>query len=172
MHRQPSALDPAFGNWLAGFIDGEGYFAIGVNQGACFCSFRIDIRLDDRAILEEIRERTGLGTIRVRQPSPNDSKNRCLQAVWQVHRADACLRLAHILDAHPLRAKKARDYAIWREAVFDWQTPRRYGPGANNDWTRMLELASALKAVRRFETAGLPIEVPERIEQQLTLEAA
>jgi hypothetical protein len=61
----------------------------------------------------------------------------------------------HILDAHPLHSKKARDFAVWREAVLLWtaMTPRhvkgQQGP-VLYDWAPILALRDQLIAGRRY----------------------
>jgi hypothetical protein len=49
-----------------------------------------------------------------------------------------------VLDRYPLRAKKRRDYAIWREAVLEWATV----PFGRQDWAKMAALRTALSASR------------------------
>jgi hypothetical protein len=61
-------------------------------------------------------------------------------------KADA-MALVAILDRYPIRAKKADDYAIWREAVLEWD---KAVSGTKFDWTRMNELREALKGVRVY----------------------
>ena len=45
------ALDPRFGDWLAGFVDGEGCFRLHVERNGNYyaCHFQIKLRRDDRA---------------------------------------------------------------------------------------------------------------------------
>jgi hypothetical protein len=66
---------------------------------------------------------------------------------WQqVSSKGDCLTLVGILDRFPLRAKKRRDYAIWREAVMVLaQAP---------DWERMGELHEALRRGRVYSESA------------------
>lgn len=144
--------DDAFLNWLAGFADGEGCFFIAHNPnhgtGLVQPGFVINLRLDDTAILEECCRRIGVG--RVNYPKAQRDglrKNAKPQARWGVESVEGCRRLVSIFDAHPLRAKKARDYAIWREAVLVWQARE---PGWKE---RVLALKAKLMDVRVYPDA-------------------
>jgi hypothetical protein len=135
-------IDAAFGNWLAGFIDGEGSFLIGRSAGgSAWCNFRLAVRDDDGMVLEQIAERTGLGNVTYLR-----RLHTYRQACWYVGSKADCRALVDILDAHPLRAKKARDYAIWREAVFLWGTCRS---GVKQP-PEFFELRERLMAGRRY----------------------
>ena len=67
------------------------------------------------------------------------------------------MKLVELLDRYPLRAKKARDYTIWRKAVLDMvANPLPYGAkphGRGEDdayLARMEGYRIALKAVREY----------------------
>lgn len=145
-------VPPDFGHWLAGFIDGEGCFIINRKRQRCgvLCAHtRMSLRLrdDDEPILREIVAVTGLGhVIRVPQRG-HDGHNRKPQVWWHVGGIADSQRLVELLDRFPLRAKKARDYVIWREAVVEWASHR--GAYAR-DWSRMLALADELNRQRVY----------------------
>jgi hypothetical protein len=104
-----------FGHWLAGFIDGEGCFVVSRQRGRP--RFRIQVRDDDRQILEETIARTGIGRLYA-IAAYRTSRS---QAAWEVGDKAGAARLCVILDRFPLRAKKRHDYALWREVVAEWQ---------------------------------------------------
>lgn len=147
--------DDTFGHWLAGFIDGEGCFLIETTRPSAthYCAFRLEVRADDRPILDEIRERLGIGKIRECRRGTYHG------AIWAVQNKADCASLVGFLDRYPLRAKKARDYAVWREAVAEWGcVSHGGGRGVNmrrHDWTRMAELRVALRDGRRAPAAGV-----------------
>ena len=97
--------------WFAGFTDGEGCFYIGQQGGRHSVTgwrpgFSISLRDDDAEVL--IRLRDAFGGRLVWRPRV---------CSWQVMGKEEMARIVAYFDRHPLRAKKARDYAIWREAV-------------------------------------------------------
>ncbi len=152
-------MDDGFGHWMAGFIDGEGCFIIARNtdkrrKGAAYvryaCRMQVRLREDDADVVMEMRDRTGLGTVAFLQAHPSQW-DRKPQVVWNVISRADCLALVDLLDRYPLRAKKARDYAIWREAVSLWAvvTPSG-GPSTGADWEPLADLFGQLKAVRAY----------------------
>lgn len=146
-------IDDAFGHWLAGFVDGEGCFSMLAHnvREAYSCQFLLTLRDDDEPILREIQARAGFGSVARRTPKNGNS-----QAYWTVHRKEDCIALVALFDRYPLRAKKARDYAIWRTAVIEWSRwtapagQRRSKPYI--DWRRMASLKCQLHAVRRYDS--------------------
>jgi hypothetical protein len=110
---------PEFGHWLAGFLDGEGCFFLKVvNRRQCGAYLQahcaVSLRADDRGILEEIATVTGLGRVVDQKRHGSHSK----MAAWIVESKADRFALIELLDEFPLRAKKRRDYALWREALF------------------------------------------------------
>jgi hypothetical protein len=148
--------DEQFRWWLAGFIDGEGCFAINHDRKRDFyhCQFSLKQRDDNGAVLEEIAERTGLGKVydhTRRGPSRP-------QRSWRVTLKDDVLALVEFLDQAPSQTIKRRDYVIWREAVHLWiaRTPHhggRYGRSVEgDDWAEIASLRQRLKDVRQYES--------------------
>lgn len=109
-------------HWLAGLIDGEGSFNIRARKGTSpCCTLTVQLRADDRPILEEIRQKTGLG----RLEDVSQSGTSAPGVRWAVTRKGDAQALVALLDKYPLRTKKRRDYATWREAVLlHSNTPR------------------------------------------------
>lgn len=151
-------MDDGFGHWLAGFIDGEGCFSIVPHDGRVSCRFAIELRADDKMILVEIARRVRVGQVVDKRVRARDRPGTRPQAVWKVQDRAGCAAMVELLDRFPLRSKKARDYVIWREAIAEWQrlatTPRarfHHAGTAPHDWTRMLQLADALRETRAYE---------------------
>ena len=109
-------IEPDFGHWFAGFVAGEGCFHIDYRDRHHDCGFTLVLRDDDAAILEEIKDRLGFGVLTTRAARGSSKR----QVGWEVRTKEDALKLVHVLDRFSLRAKKARDYAIWRRAVFAW----------------------------------------------------
>lgn len=158
-------MENDFGHWLAGFIDGEGCFFISRYErrnGPGFCpAFLLRLRADDRAILEEIVRTTGIGKLtweRRESGSPSTRPNTSPALGWRVVAKADIRALIEILDRHPLRSKKARDYAIWREAVMYWiatpSTGFARGLGESRDWGPVAALREQLMALRRYDSVA------------------
>ena len=109
-----------FPAWLAGFIDGEGNFDIHRQSRSSgvyyYCRFELSLRADDGGILQMLQRTLG-GKVYYGDPSPGSSAGSSPRARWELVSREECLRLATLLDAFPLQTKKARDFAIWREAL-------------------------------------------------------
>lgn len=154
---QLDRIDPAFGHWLAGFVDGEGCFYIariattkkGVEYVNYRCAFTIGLRDDDRPVVEEIHATLGMG--RLVDVKPRGIGKRPMVYLQVLNKADV-MGLVELFDRYPLRAKKARDYAIWREAVLEWHSKKRGGGRyhGRHDWSRMAQLHQDLIAVRKY----------------------
>ncbi|MBO0712803.1 MAG: LAGLIDADG family homing endonuclease, partial [Acetobacteraceae bacterium] len=164
--------DEAFGHYLAGLIDGEGSFCIYVRDGNCQVSFRIFMRDDDLPILEEIRTRTGIGEIRRQSDRSSHGVVRRPQAVWVVLTRSDTAKLVRILEAYPLRAKKRRDFEIWRRAV---RIAGALKPGDMRSWQRqtakfqLRQLERELKEAHRYHPEGVEMLEPIVMEPTLSL---
>ena len=114
--------------WFAGLTDGEGYFSIkhGNGNSPCAnykCRFVIALREDDWAVLEEIRAMLGIGILRGKSVSPGNLPNTRPQIRYRVSAIADCAKLVDIFERFPLRAKKQRDFSVWRCAVVELQKP-------------------------------------------------
>ena len=146
------------GDWLAGFIDGEGSFNISHHAGNYQPRFTIKLRDDDSKIITDIHEFIGAGSVHRSKCSPITSKYYSVNARNQI-RLDVVgqdnLRLISILDQSSLRSKKLRDYEIWKGAV------EIYSASIFNRWSdlslkkirndQLLELKIKLESVRKYE---------------------
>lgn len=147
-------MDTGFGYWLAGFLDGEGHFGVRRKGISAFtCCVTVNLRRDDEPLLHEIVAQTGLGVVYDQNAPPQGHP----QVRWDVAKKPEVVALCDILDAHPLRSKKARDFAIWREAVGVWATVSRGGaPSGRADrnaaaYRRLAELSDRLRGVRAYD---------------------
>ena len=147
-------MDKNFLNWLAGFIDGEGYFGI-VKQkkqrGALgyyyVPQFMIKLRHDDMYILKEIYKVIGIGKVFEMNYQPPLNK----QVKFQITSCPQSLKLIEILDEYPLRAKKKRDYEIWKKAVIYLSENSTNSTKVNQYF---LDLVVDLSTVKRYSTKG------------------
>ncbi len=113
--------DDAFGNYISGFTDGEGCFDLNLNYNKRtnkwyrICRFKISMRDDDSDILQQIMEYWGCGSICNIDRQKDGWGNQAYYAVGDYNGLHNVL-VPHF-DRYPLRAKKLRDYEIWRKAV-------------------------------------------------------
>lgn len=141
-------LDPAFGYWLAGLADGEGCFAIPLTGRHIHCIFSINLRRDDRAILERIQQTLGFGRLYDRRPSQT-TRNTRPQTTYAASTVKDCIAIAAIFRQFPLQAKKAKDFAVWAEAV-------DYLAAGGNDLNVMANFALRLKEARIYHDPEPP----------------
>lgn len=177
----PSDIDrDAFGYWLSGFVDGEGCFCLSWQRRNIFprpkASFSIGLRGDDRGILETIRTFLGCGTpVRTRlHRAGNPVSTYAIATVSDLH----AIIVPHF-ERYPLRAKKAKDFAVWKQAVgflndvsHSSNDPRAGQPTWTRKWTiercqQFNGFVTALKEQRAFNAEavkrqmladGVPIE--------------
>lgn len=147
-----------FGHYMAGFIDGEGSFVIAHAKQVYTCRFQLKLRDDDAPILFELQERTGLGVVK---PEKNYSRSRGPdngrpQMTWVLSNKSDCAMLVRLLERYPLRAKKSRDFAVWKLAVRERMTKRRYG-----GWETMEALRNQLVDGRRYVEAEPPVTLAD-----------
>jgi hypothetical protein len=142
-----------FGWWLSGLIDGEGCFRIskGRSHGRFpqfHCRFSLKQRDDDTSLLAEIVERTGIGGVRYDTSRPGNSKP-C--AIWVVESKADTAALVALLDRYPLRSRKRRDYAVWREAVAHRAQEKRGNRWhGQRDWTAMEDFKRRIEEARLY----------------------
>ena len=143
-----------FGNWFAGFVDGEGYFGIIICDSSTVKSeavqFVIKLRRDDRAILEYIQSNLGFGNVYNLNLSPSASENANPQAKFQIGAIPDCMNLLTVFDAYPLRAKKRRDYEIWKQAVILKNKHYDYNMTFPEIRRKLRSLGKELKDARRY----------------------
>jgi hypothetical protein len=122
-------VDRDFGNWLAGFIDGEGCFYITRDnaRGVYRARFSLTLRADDRAILEECHSRVGIGTLHNYKAQSGNMVTR-----WIVQSYADVDELVEVLHRFPLRAKKRKDFEIWSRAAAAVRGNVALGRSANN----------------------------------------
>jgi len=152
-------LTPAFGHWLAGLVDGEGCFTLGVKNGVG-PRFSLGLRKDDRPVLEMIQRTLGFGVLSNRERGPADRAkmpNANPQTVFECRNTGQCAALVKVFRRFPLQAKKSRDFAIWAEAV-DLMLEGGASAGMNRD--AFIALANRLVAVRKYVDPDEPNGTP------------
>lgn len=162
-------ITDAFGNWLAGFTDGEGCFAIHKDNrhSSCAkyrCLFEISLRDDDKAVLFKIRNMLRIGIIYARPVQTSGSCNTRPQTVFYVSAIGDCAKLVKVFSKYSLQAKKQRDFAIWKQAVKELQKPFK-----RRDADLLEYYFLKIRQVRQYE-AQEELPKPKKIELQLSIE--
>lgn len=113
LNNEQASLD--FGNWLAGFTAGEGFFILdkSVDRRGCF---GITLRKDDFQIIERIKDFLGCGNITYEGASGvgNAKPIACISITNADELNDIIVPLFEKCD---LRAKKVNDFNIWKQAI-------------------------------------------------------
>lgn len=115
-------ISPLPGDYIAGFVDGEGCFALNFRRDVrrerkgtpvyfyWDVEFAIFLRADDRPILEKIQQTLLCGRI------GNPTKTGAVRfSVY--HMDDLVEKVIPFFERYPLRAKKFHDFELWKEAV-------------------------------------------------------
>lgn len=115
-------MDKLPGDYIAGFVDGEGCFALKFireikynrkNKPEYFywdIEFAILLRADDKDILANVRDALDCG--KVGKP---DKRGMVRYAVNDTH--DLLYKIAPFFDKYQLHAKKKFDFVLWKEAL-------------------------------------------------------
>lgn len=144
-------IDPAFGHWFAGFTDGEGCFSIhpikvkGVTYYAA--KFTIRLRDDDVAILRAIHRQLGFGSIRFSQKNKT-VKGANPTAYFDIAKGYDLWRLVEVFEHFPLRAKKQRDFEIWKRFVELHKTRSNATNG------ELEKLCNQLQNIRKYKSVS------------------
>jgi hypothetical protein len=181
----PNVDRDSFGHWLSGFSDGEASFMLRMQdhnypgQGtykSVEARFTIELRDDDRTILEEIQSFLRCGYIVARKGRQGWRPS----ARFYVSKASENFRLVvPNFERYPLRAKKQRDFAIWRQAVelvYGITRRKRAKPGRQGFgpvWTEkdvidLQSLVAALKDQRTYNAPVIEVAAPAKSNGDLT----
>ena len=135
--------------WFVGFVDGEGYFQICIqNAGrSAQTHLNITVREDDGPVLRDIQSVLGIGKIYQidRTADRNNGRKSQNQYRWRVNRIQEVVEIViPLFDEFPLHTKKASDYHLWREAAF----LIHQGQHLNSNHHKLMELWAQSKANR------------------------
>ena len=121
MKEQTLSISP---DYVTGFVDGEGCFCVVIGKQKTLkrrqcvqCVFEIEVREDDREILEAIRNVLGCGSI-YRLEYKRYAKWRPHAKLKVSSIKEVLKHLIPFFDRHPLKAKKRKSYALFRHIAF------------------------------------------------------
>lgn len=108
--------------YVSGFIDGEGSFSIGMGKHRTLkrgievrCQFEIEVRSDDRQILERICVTLGCGKLYDCSYERYGWYPHTKYKIGSTREMEEFL--FPFLDKYPLQAKKAKDYRLFKKVV-------------------------------------------------------
>ena len=108
--------------YVSGFIDGEGSFSVGIGKHKTLkrglevrCQFEIELRADDRLILERLCITFGCGRIYDCSYERYGWYPHVKYKIGSTKEMEKVL--FPFLDRYPLQAKKAKDYLLFKEVV-------------------------------------------------------
>lgn len=112
--------------WLLGFIEGDGYFRISfeINKRMKFGirfipSFSIKLHERDKAIIEQIRDLIGFGSVRPvsKKYSREKGSRTSDQIIYQCRGVSQCSKLQTFFEDMTFHTSKGREYKLWSEAL-------------------------------------------------------
>lgn len=164
IHRKK--LDP---NYIAGFVDGEGSFCVGISKHKTLRRgieihplFEIEVRADDREILERILMTIGCGKIY------DCSYERY---GWQPHvkykvgsTKDLEKYVIPFFDQFHLQAKKAQSYKIFKKVVVMMRKKEHL---TDKGFVKIVALRDELRRIGRNQKRNLSVETARVRENRL-----
>jgi hypothetical protein len=136
-------------HYVSGFIDGEGSFCISIGKNAEYArrvevrpEFEIELRADDREILERILITIGCGQIYDLSYDRYGWFPHVKYKITSSKNLEECL--FPFLDAYPLQAKKAKVYVLFKEVVLMY---RRKEHLTDEGFARILVLRDQMRVM-------------------------
>lgn len=155
--------------YVTGFVDGEASFGLTLSKTQFQISFKINLRADDRAILDQIQQFFGCGKVYPQRRMKPDGRNGKPQFAYCITSCSDALKLIKHFDQYPLQAKKQRDYVVWREAVL-CHVDGKGKHGRKREYMR--EFVSRLQEGRRYKDRvelSQSLFVPDAVQMRLGL---
>ena len=135
--------------WLRGFIDGEGCFAIKKTQHGYQFEFQIELHIDDLAVLNFLQNKLNMGKVYAYPSS----------ASWKVNRQADIKILIEILNRNPLNTAKRLDFEDWKYA-FELYVNRTSTEGNNRQeqsevFLKIVNIKNGMNKNRPYEVFNL-----------------
>lgn len=157
---QPSFLElnlpSRFGDWLAGFTDGEGSFMLycltSGNERRANMAFSISLRDDDLETLRYIQETLKIGRVeRHKRPTPLRGNEKPIAKYTVRRKSDLKHVIVPIFEQHRLLSKKKRDFEVWRRAVEISICLRIGHKIPDHLWVQLQGLQAELREIRIYK---------------------
>jgi hypothetical protein len=145
----PPALDGPVEDlraYLGGFFSGEGCFGLSALQPRAV----VQLRRDDRAILELFADRFGVGAVHDHAAYRGENPS----VTWLICATDEMGAAVRLFEAAELRGRKRREFEVWREAAEE----RAFARLAGRRWdrARVARAAGRLTALRPYRQPAPP----------------
>jgi len=155
------SISPDIGYRFAGYVDGEGHFAITRNTKprtgtvSYGVGFAMHVRADDRAVIERYRKELGdMGRFyEVAEQMRSTGYTSRPTVMWQVNRKRDCLTLVSLFETYTLWTKKAIDFHIWAKATRYMNGPKPEG------WAPMARWFDEIRAVRVYDSPEFALDL-------------
>ena len=146
--------------YIAGFIDGEGSFWVSIyrdetmkNKIFCRAEFSIELRADDREILERIRKTLGCGKI---YECKYERYGWYPHVKYKVSRLDEIAEiLIPFLEKNPLQAKKAETFQYFKKIIQKRMNKEHLTKKGVKEITKLQGKIRSLGKKHRSETARI-----------------
>lgn len=155
--------EPLSKEYIAGLIDGEGCFGLGIWKGHIRMDFHIGMRADSLPLLKQVRHTIGVGTFhhvdntgydyRKQGSSAPSKMNPAVQ--YCIGRQEDMLAFAEWCDDIPLREKQ-QQFKIWRDALHFYvkhNNGKRGRGRQTREWVKnkMKEYVYKIKKARSYD---------------------
>lgn len=134
--------------YVVGFIDGEGCFYISQSKHRTLrrhfdvrADFEMELRADDREIIERIQQVLGCGRIYYLEYKRYDWLPHVKLKIGNIK--GVCEKLIPFFDKYPLQGKKAKVYKYFREAAFLIRDKKHL---SDRGYDRILKLREKIRA--------------------------
>src|SRR3990167_4336833 len=149
--------EPLDGAYVAGFIDGEGSFSVSIGKHKTLSrglevrpEFEIELRADDREILERIVISIGCGRIYDCSYEGDGWYPHIKYKVTSTREMEEIL--FPFLDSNPLQAKKAKSYVLFKKIVLSYRRKEHLTDAGFNKIIQTRDQLRALgKKARTYE---------------------
>ena len=117
---QQGSLDERLCNYLAGFVDGEGTFHVGIHKRdqlkfgwQVYCEFHVSQNFDKVSILKEMRKVLGCGYVK---PNHRNSNDKTYVLVVR-NQQDLMNKIIPFFEKYPFRSPKQKDFVKFARVI-------------------------------------------------------
>jgi len=166
-NRNPAPLNKEeFGEWLSGFIDGEGCFSIRISKNYIMATFAISLHVDDSGILYKMKDFFKLGSVYTRENKKlTKSGIRQVYSTFQISsRKQLRISVIPLLNNYNLKTRKYLDFEDFKTIVeFVDVHGSNITKFSEKDQKRLINIISNMNSRRK----DFSIEIPQSQDRSL-----